>query len=102
MVFNAPTGVQKEHDIINYYNCDLAPGGISPAPTIITPRKSFDILVNDNWENSYLQCVNLYIYESWMEDTQATSLEKLTSMEIKALVGSVISLPVIKSILLLF
>ena len=53
MVFNAPTGVQKEHDIINYYNWDLAPGGISPAPTIITPRKSFDILVNDNWENSY-------------------------------------------------
>ena len=36
--FNARTGV--EHDFINYDNCNLAPGGISPPTTIIRPRKS--------------------------------------------------------------
>ena len=43
--FNARTGVQN--DFINYDNCNLAPGGISPPPTMIRPGKSFDTHVND-------------------------------------------------------
>ena len=55
--FNACTGV--EHDFINYDNCNLAPGGISPPPTIITPRKSFDTHVNDLGKQLLEMCKSL-------------------------------------------
>ena len=57
VVFNAPTDV--EHDIINYYNCDLAPGCISPLPTMITTRNSCDTLVNDMRKQLLPMCKSL-------------------------------------------
>ena len=57
MIFNARTGV--EHDFINYDNCNLAPGGISPPPTIITPRKSFGTHVNDLGKQLLEMCKSL-------------------------------------------
>ena len=55
--FNARTGVQ--HDFINYDNCNVAPGGISPPPTMITPRKSFDTHVNDLGKQLLEMCKSL-------------------------------------------
>ena len=52
--FNARTGVQR--DFINYDNCNLASGGISPPPTMITPRKSFVFQLY--WSRK--QYVNMY------------------------------------------
>ena len=55
--FNARTGV--EHDFINYDNCNLAPGGISPPTTIIRPRKSFDTHINDLGKQLLEMCKSL-------------------------------------------
>ena len=41
---------------INYHNCDLAPGGISPAPTIITSRESFYTLAKDMGKQLLAMC----------------------------------------------
>ena len=48
-----------QHDFINYDNCNLAPGGISPPPTMITPRKSFDSHVNELGEQLLEMCKSL-------------------------------------------
>ena len=55
--FTACTGVQ--HDFINYDNCNLASGGISPSPTIIRPRKSFNTHVNDQGKQLLEMCKSL-------------------------------------------
>ena len=43
--FNARTGI--ENDFISNDNYKFVPGGASPLPTVVTPRKSFDNTVND-------------------------------------------------------
>ena len=48
--FNARTGVQ---------HCNLAPGRISPPPTMIRPRKSFDTHVNDLGKQLLEMCKSL-------------------------------------------
>ena len=40
-------------------NCNLAPGGISPPPTMIRPRKSFDTHVNDLGKQLLEMCKSL-------------------------------------------
>ena len=44
---------------VNYGNCNLAPGEISPPPTIITPRKSFDTHVNNLGKQLLEMCKSL-------------------------------------------
>ena len=61
--FNAGTGVQHDH-FINYDNCNLAHGGISPPPIIIAPRRSFDSHVNDQGKQLLGMLKSLEIYES--------------------------------------
>jgi len=40
-------------------NCNFAPRGISPPPTIMTPRKSFDFNVNDPGKQLLEMCKSL-------------------------------------------
>ena len=87
--FNARTDVL--HDFINYDNCNLAPGGISPPTTMIRPRKSFDTHVYDLGKQLPEMCksLDLRILNGRCNFSllpKVTRLNKLPSTEIKALV----------------
>ena len=51
----------------NHLNCNLAPGGSSPPPTIIAARKSFDTHVNDIGKQLLEMCksLDLRILNGW-------------------------------------
>lgn len=55
--FNARTGV--EIDFISNENCEFVPGGGSPLPNVVAPRKSFDNNVNDLGKHLLEMCKSL-------------------------------------------
>jgi len=55
--FNARTGI--ENDFISNDNYKFVPGGDSPLPTVVTPRKRFDNNVNDLGKHLLEMCKSL-------------------------------------------